>query len=212
MLIQDGTHTPESLVVGTERYSAGWSSIMKFHQRSNGQRTRERRMDLLLHGWRDSHERLRLQRSVPDSSCSGARDQSREARELQLFRDYSNETAITSGFALHEPGRSRQTHCRGVEAFTMHPRCQQEFHFVRLSGYTTNLRRFAANRCSPAKPSRLGKTKADHVPNRSHPVNQHRTLRVMSGQLLHQGANTYGSGNLSNTSERIRNFHNHSNF
>ena len=29
MLIEDGTHTPESLVVGTERYSAGWSSIMK---------------------------------------------------------------------------------------------------------------------------------------------------------------------------------------
>ena len=29
MLIEDGTHTPESLVVGTERYSAGWSSIIK---------------------------------------------------------------------------------------------------------------------------------------------------------------------------------------
>src|SRR5437868_9847774 len=29
MLIEDGTHTPESLGVGTERYSAGWSSIMK---------------------------------------------------------------------------------------------------------------------------------------------------------------------------------------
>jgi hypothetical protein len=27
MLIADGTHTPESLVVDTERYSAGWSSI-----------------------------------------------------------------------------------------------------------------------------------------------------------------------------------------
>ena len=29
MLIEDGTHTPESLVAGTERYSAGWSSITK---------------------------------------------------------------------------------------------------------------------------------------------------------------------------------------
>src|SRR5437868_14540219 len=29
MLIEDGTHTPESLGVGTERYSAGWSSIIK---------------------------------------------------------------------------------------------------------------------------------------------------------------------------------------
>jgi hypothetical protein len=29
MLIEDGTHTPESLVLGTERYSAGWSSIIK---------------------------------------------------------------------------------------------------------------------------------------------------------------------------------------
>jgi hypothetical protein len=29
MLIEDGTHTPESLIVGTERYSAGWSSITK---------------------------------------------------------------------------------------------------------------------------------------------------------------------------------------
>lgn len=27
-LIEDGTHPPESLVVGTEPYSAGWSSIM----------------------------------------------------------------------------------------------------------------------------------------------------------------------------------------
>src|SRR5205823_5838638 len=98
----------------------------------------------------------------------------------------------------------------GVEAFTMHPRCQQEFHFVRLSGYTTKRVRLGAKLYSPTKVSRFGKTKADHVPNRSHPVNQHRTLRVMSGQL-HLGANTYGSGNLSSTSERIRNFHNHSN-
>ncbi len=30
MLIEDGTHTPESLVVDTEGYSAGWSSIIKF--------------------------------------------------------------------------------------------------------------------------------------------------------------------------------------
>ena len=29
MLIQDGTATPESLVVGTEPYSPGWSSIIK---------------------------------------------------------------------------------------------------------------------------------------------------------------------------------------
>ncbi len=29
MLIEDGTYTPESLVVDTERYSAGWSSIIK---------------------------------------------------------------------------------------------------------------------------------------------------------------------------------------
>jgi hypothetical protein len=29
MLIEDGTPTPESLVVGTEPYSAGWSSIVK---------------------------------------------------------------------------------------------------------------------------------------------------------------------------------------
>jgi hypothetical protein len=29
MLIEDGTHTPESLIVGTERYLAGWSSITK---------------------------------------------------------------------------------------------------------------------------------------------------------------------------------------
>lgn len=29
MLIKDGTHTPESLGVETERYSAGWSSICK---------------------------------------------------------------------------------------------------------------------------------------------------------------------------------------
>jgi hypothetical protein len=29
MLIADGTHTPESLVVSTEYYSAGWSSITK---------------------------------------------------------------------------------------------------------------------------------------------------------------------------------------
>jgi hypothetical protein len=29
MLIADGTHTPESLVFNTERYSAGWSSIME---------------------------------------------------------------------------------------------------------------------------------------------------------------------------------------
>jgi hypothetical protein len=28
MLIEDVTHTPESLVVSTERYSAGWSSII----------------------------------------------------------------------------------------------------------------------------------------------------------------------------------------
>jgi hypothetical protein len=28
MLIEDGTHTPESLVVGTEHYSAGWSTIV----------------------------------------------------------------------------------------------------------------------------------------------------------------------------------------
>src|SRR5947209_7260986 len=28
MLIEDGTHTPESLVIGTEHYSTGWSSIM----------------------------------------------------------------------------------------------------------------------------------------------------------------------------------------
>jgi hypothetical protein len=28
LLIEDGTHTPESLVVGAEGYSAGWSSIM----------------------------------------------------------------------------------------------------------------------------------------------------------------------------------------
>jgi hypothetical protein len=27
MLIADGTHTPESLVLGIQRYSAGWSSI-----------------------------------------------------------------------------------------------------------------------------------------------------------------------------------------
>src|ERR1700760_3220119 len=30
MLIADGTLTPESLVVGTEPYSAGWSSTTKF--------------------------------------------------------------------------------------------------------------------------------------------------------------------------------------
>jgi hypothetical protein len=30
MLIADGIHTPESLVLETERYSAGWSSIIKF--------------------------------------------------------------------------------------------------------------------------------------------------------------------------------------
>jgi hypothetical protein len=30
MLIADGTHTPKSLVVPTERYSAGWSSIIDF--------------------------------------------------------------------------------------------------------------------------------------------------------------------------------------
>jgi hypothetical protein len=30
MLIADGTQTPESLVVDTERYSPGWSSIIKF--------------------------------------------------------------------------------------------------------------------------------------------------------------------------------------
>jgi hypothetical protein len=29
MLIEDGTYTPESLVIDTEHYSAGWSSIMK---------------------------------------------------------------------------------------------------------------------------------------------------------------------------------------
>jgi hypothetical protein len=29
MLLEDGTHTPESFVAGTERYSAGWSSILK---------------------------------------------------------------------------------------------------------------------------------------------------------------------------------------
>ena len=29
MLMQDGTPTPESLVVGTEPYSPGWSSIIK---------------------------------------------------------------------------------------------------------------------------------------------------------------------------------------
>src|SRR5437868_2509943 len=67
-------------------------------------------MDILLHGWRDSHVRLRLQRSVQDRSCLGARDQCREATELQLFRDYPSKTAIISRFALHEPCRSRQTH------------------------------------------------------------------------------------------------------
>ncbi len=30
MLIADGTHMPESLVVATERYSVGWSSVSKF--------------------------------------------------------------------------------------------------------------------------------------------------------------------------------------
>ena len=30
MLIADGTHTPAPLVIDTERYSAGWSSISKF--------------------------------------------------------------------------------------------------------------------------------------------------------------------------------------
>jgi hypothetical protein len=30
MLIADGTQTPESLLLGTESYSAGWSSITKF--------------------------------------------------------------------------------------------------------------------------------------------------------------------------------------
>lgn len=30
MLISDGTHTPESLVIDTESYSVGWSSIIKF--------------------------------------------------------------------------------------------------------------------------------------------------------------------------------------
>jgi len=29
MLIEDGTHTPESLVLDTEGYSAGWSSLIK---------------------------------------------------------------------------------------------------------------------------------------------------------------------------------------
>jgi hypothetical protein len=29
MFLEDGTCTPESFVVGTERYSAGWSSILK---------------------------------------------------------------------------------------------------------------------------------------------------------------------------------------
>jgi hypothetical protein len=29
MLIKDGTHTPESVVVTTDQYSAGWSSITK---------------------------------------------------------------------------------------------------------------------------------------------------------------------------------------
>lgn len=30
MLIEDGTHTPESLALGTEHFSAGWPSIIKF--------------------------------------------------------------------------------------------------------------------------------------------------------------------------------------
>jgi hypothetical protein len=29
MFIADGTHMPQSLVAGTERYAAGWSSITK---------------------------------------------------------------------------------------------------------------------------------------------------------------------------------------
>jgi hypothetical protein len=91
--IADDSHMPATLVVGTKHYSAGWSSIIGYtsaqlgiHKCSAGQRNRKRRMDILLHGWRDSLQRLRLQRSVPDRSCCGALDRCREAENCNCLQ------------------------------------------------------------------------------------------------------------------------------
>jgi len=116
MLIEDGTLPWYPYAGNTgRRYRALFSRLVVdhgMHQRATRQGNRKCRLDIFLHGWRDSHKRLRLQRSIPDSSCYDTRDPICEAGALQLFGDYSNETAIISGFVLHEPGRSRQTHSK----------------------------------------------------------------------------------------------------
>src|SRR5690242_706126 len=90
MLIRDGTQMPATLVVGTQQYSAGWSSIMGSTSTELGKEIEKAGWTFFYMAGEIRTSGFWLQRSVPGSSSYRAPDEGRNAGALQVFGNYSN--------------------------------------------------------------------------------------------------------------------------
>jgi hypothetical protein len=163
MLIKDGIAMPESLVVGTEHYSAGWSSVI-------GATSSELDKQIEDAGWTFFYMAGEIH-----TTGFGFNDQSRTDRAVAhvidaVKRENCNCLEITQmrrRSFLGVPYTSLVAHSRHIQRsrrfYDQSSMPVRIPHLFRVSGYTTRHRRLGANLWSLPKLFTPGKTKADYV-------------------------------------------------